>query len=72
MMDQFAASMTKQIRASRNATSVSGHAFTNATYVKVHWGWLSLLIATTGLLDNIPLDSHHSQSFQRHVPLEIK
>jgi hypothetical protein len=67
MMDHLAASMTKHIRASRNATSVSGQAFTNATYVKVHWGWLSLLIATTGMsimfLFIVIILSHSSATF---------
>lgn len=49
MMENLAASMTKHIRASRNHTSIPGQALSNVTYVKVHWGWLSLLIATTGM-----------------------
>jgi hypothetical protein len=49
MMDNLAASMTKNVRTSRNATSVYGQAITNVTYVKVHWGWLSLLVITTGM-----------------------
>jgi hypothetical protein len=49
MMDNLAASMTKHVRASRNATSVPGQALTDVTFFKVHWGWLSLLVATIGL-----------------------
>jgi hypothetical protein len=67
MMDHLAASMTKHIRASRNATTVSGKALTKVTYVKVHWGWLSLLIATTGMsmvfLLMVIILSHTSATF---------
>jgi hypothetical protein len=67
MMDNLATSMTKQVRASRNATSVSGQALADVTFVKVHWGWLSLLIATTGLsivfLSIVIILSHFSATF---------
>jgi hypothetical protein len=49
MMNNPATSMTKQVRASRIATSVPGQALADVTFVKVHWGWVSLLIATIGL-----------------------
>jgi hypothetical protein len=48
-MENLATSMTKHVRASRNATSVPGQALADVTFVKVHWGWLSLLITTTGM-----------------------
>jgi hypothetical protein len=67
MMDNLAASMTKNVRTSRNATSVYGQAITNVTYVKVHWGWLSLLVITTGMsivfLFIVIISSHLSTTF---------
>jgi hypothetical protein len=41
--------MWNHIRTTRNATDIYGEAWTNVTFVKVRWGWLSLLVITTAL-----------------------
>jgi hypothetical protein len=67
MMENLASSMTKNVRTSRNATSVSGQAMTNVTHVKVHWGWLFLLVVTIGMsiifLLIVIISSHLSDTF---------
>jgi hypothetical protein len=67
MMGNLAASMSKNVRTSRNATSVYGQAMTNVTYVKVHWGWLLLLVVTISMsiifLLIVIISSHLSDTF---------
>jgi hypothetical protein len=67
MMKSLAESMSKNVRNSRNATSVLGQAMTNVTYVEVHWDWLLLLVVTIGMsiifLLMVIISSHLSATY---------